>query len=263
MGSPGELTHVHEAIVVEVEDTNIVVADVEPGWREALSSCIRPADHHLSDDEIFMILNGGDDDAAVAELRVTKNVTLPMYCVWKSKYRGLDLEQLRNARRREQWRRHVSIAAVVVLATVMIGGTAIAIGRAVSSAFTPVAAAPSAPAESPRVPEPSVAAVEPPRVIKSIPPVASAPPRSSTPAAAPAADTGYRIQVRAAESDQEGQAIVEQLVARGYPAYLTRAMVGSKNVVRVRVGPFDTLTAAEEIATQLRSAGYEGVWIAR
>lgn len=269
MGSPGELTHVHEAIVVEIEEANIVVADVEPGWREALSSCIRPADHHLSDDEIFTILNGGDDDAAVAELRTAKNVTLPMYCVWKSKYRGLDLEQLRTARRREQWRRHASVAAVVLLAIMTVGGTAFAIGRAVFSTFTPIAAAPStpsvpsAPAESPRVAEPSAAVVEPPRVTKPTPRVETAPPRSLAVSAAAVADTGYRIQVRAAESDQEGQAIVDALLSKGYPAYLTRALVGSKSVIRVRVGPFDTLAAAEEIATQLRSAGYDGVWIAR
>ena len=77
------------------------------------------------------------------------------------------------------------------------------------------------------------------------------------------AETGYRIQVTAADTDQQGRAVVAQLASQGYPAYITRAVVGNKDVFRVRVGPFETLPAAEEIATQLRSAGYAGVWIAR
>ena len=43
----------------------------------------------------------------------------------------------------------------------------------------------------------------------------------------------------------------------------TRAVVGTKEVFRVRVGPFETLPEAEKIAAQLRSAGYAGAWIAR
>ena len=78
-----------------------------------------------------------------------------------------------------------------------------------------------------------------------------------------AAETGYRIQVTAADTDQQGRAVVAQLASRGYPAYMTRAVVGNKDLFRVRVGPFETLAAAEEMADRLQSAGYVGVWIAR
>jgi cell division protein FtsN len=44
---------------------------------------------------------------------------------------------------------------------------------------------------------------------------------------------------------------------------MTQAIVGNGEVFRVRVGPFDTLPAAEEMATRLRSDGYGGAWIAR
>jgi cell division protein FtsN len=44
---------------------------------------------------------------------------------------------------------------------------------------------------------------------------------------------------------------------------MTRAVVGNSDVFRVRIGPFDTLSAAEETATQLRSDGFGGAWIAR
>ena len=66
-------------------------------------------------------------------------------------------------------------------------------------------------------------------------------------------ETGYRIQVKAAESAREGREVVARLASQGYPAYMTRAVVGNSDVFRVRIGPFDTLTAAEETASQLRS----------
>lgn len=251
---------------MEVSETDGAVAEVEPGttWREALSAWVRPADRRVTDEEIFTILNGGTDDAAVAELCAAKGVTLPMYCLWKSKYRQLDLEQLRQARRSEQRRLHASIGAVVLIATLFTAGVTVGLGWAVSSAFGGLIGAPSA-STAQREPrqDPSSASEEPRPVIGSGSESSMADPPSLATAAASVTETGYRIQVTAAESDQEGRALVAQLAAKGYPAYMTRATVGNKSVVRVRVGPFDTLPAAEEVVDQLRSAGYEGVWIAR
>ena len=88
-------------------------------------------------------------------------------------------------------------------------------------------------------------------------------PQSRPRTQATTAETGYRIQVTAADTEQQGRDMVAQLVSAGYPAYMTAAVVGNKNVFRVRVGPFDSLPAAEKIAAQLRSGGYAGVWIAR
>jgi cell division septation protein DedD len=251
---------------VEVEETDSAAAASEPGttWREALSSCVTPADHRLSDEEIFTILNGERDDAVVAELWAARNVSLPMYCVWKSKYRQLDLEQLRNARRREQRRRHAVIGAAVIAATVFVVGIGGGLVWAVSSTFKGLTTVSSAATVKPqRTPHASSATVEPRPIIQRTSQSETANPRPVSVAVAPAAETGYRIQVTAAETEQEGRAAVAQLAAKGYRAYMTRVTVGSKNVVRVRVGPFDTALAAEEIATQLRSAGYQDVWIAR
>jgi len=263
LGSSRELTVIAQVSDVEVQETDSAVAEVEPGptWREALWACVHPADHHLSDEDIFTILNGEGDDAAVAELCATKGVTLPRYCVLKLKYRQLGLEQLRKARRREQRRRYTAVGAVALVATLLIAGIGVALVGAVTSTVKSVTAAPSA------------AEVEPERRHSpASPPVqtrtatvesARAKPRVSADPVAPITETGYRIQVTAAETDQEGRALVAQLASKGYPTYMTRATVGNRDVFRVRVGPFDTLPMAEEVAIQLRSAGYEGAWIAR
>jgi len=258
-------------VEVQVADS---VAEFEPGptWREALWACVQPADHHLSDEDIFEILNGEGDDAAVALLCDTKGVTLPMYCVLKLKYRQFGLEQLRKVRRREQWRRHAAIGAVALVATLFIAGIGVTLVGAVASSVKSVTAAPSlAEAEPERRLSPASPPVQTrtadvkareerqPSTLDS----ARAKPRSSPEAVAPIAETGYRIQVTAAETDQEGRALVAQLESKGYPTYMTRATVGNRDVFRVRVGPFDTLPMAEEVASQLRSAGYEGAWIAR
>ena len=248
---------------MEVQETDSAVAEVESGptWREALWDCVRTSDHRLSDQDIFTILNGEGDDAAVALLCDTKGVTLPMYCVLKLKYRQLGLEQLRKARRREQRRRYSAIGAVALVATLFIAGIGVALVGAVTSTVKGVALAPSA-AEAEPEPRPSPAS--PPvqtRAVALEP--ARAKPRLSADVAAPITETGYRIQVTAAETDEEGRALVAQLASKGYSAYMTRATVGNKDVFRVRVGPFETLPMAEEVALQLRSAGYEGAWIAR
>ena len=74
---------------------------------------------------------------------------------------------------------------------------------------------------------------------------------------------GYKIQVAAAPTLQEGHELLARLASGGYPAYLSRAIVSNTEVFRVRVGPFDTLPAAEEIASQLKRDGFIGAWIAR
>ena len=79
----------------------------------------------------------------------------------------------------------------------------------------------------------------------------------------PNVETGYRIQTTAEKSARDGRAAVTRLESKGYPAYMTQAVVGNSEVYRVRVGPFDTLAAAEEMAARLRSDGYGGAWIVR
>jgi cell division septation protein DedD len=284
--------------LAEVQDTDSAVAEVETvtTWRDALLAHLRPADHRISDEEIFAILNDADEGGSTAELCASSGVTLPMYCVWKSKYRQLGLDELRQARRREQRRRYTVIGLVLLAATLSIGGVVAGISWAVLSAIagssvTPPATAPVAsyredrPATAPTAPQivakPASEVVAKPAsqvVAKPASPIVApasrvvAPPASQSVASAPQerseadatiAETGYRIQVTAADSDQQGRAMVAKLTSAGYPAYTTRAVVGTREVFRVRVGPFETLPEAEKVAARLRSAGHAGVWIAR
>lgn len=246
-------------------DAEGAVAEVEPvtTWREALAARVRPSDHHISPEEIFAILNGWSDGDTAAERCAAAGVTVPMYCVWKSKYQQLGLDQLRKKRRNEHYRRHAVIGLVLLSAILLTGGTAASLVWAVSSTFTILGestlaipavesgnrqGAPSGGSATNLVQARAASAVD---------------PRSPADATAANAKPGYRIQVRAAESDREGRALVDRLTSQGYSAYMTRAVVGNSDVFRVRVGPFDTFSAAETIATRLRSDGYDGAWIAR
>src|SRR5918997_1007051 len=73
-------------------------------WTDVVFASVRPSDHHVTDDEIFAMLNAASDAETTAEMCASKGVTVPMYCVWKTKYRHLSLAELRTARRRELWR---------------------------------------------------------------------------------------------------------------------------------------------------------------
>ena len=245
-------------------DADGVIALVEPDttWRDALSAYLRPSDHYVSDEDIFAALNRGSEDMTAAELCAAIGVTVPMYCVWKSKYRQLDLDQLRQARRRELRRRYTAIGLALLAAVAFTGAIGASLVWAVSSTFAGRAesssAAPTLESDLKRTP--LSASLEP----NPVPaPARSATRQSPANVAAAIVETGYRIQVMAAETLAEGHAVVAGLASQGYPAYLTRAVVGNKDVFRVRIGPFDTLSAAEEIANQLRSAGYGGAWIAK
>ena len=251
---------------MEVQETGSAVAEVATGttWREALLARVWPADHRYSDEDIFAILKDGGDGHTAAELCAASGITVPMYCVWKSKYRQLDLDELRSARRREQRRRYSVIGLVILVATLFTGGIVVGLAWAVRSAFTGPTASPSATSTAAsNLPSRQSAPGEPrpdrPQATRTV----TVDPPSPSDGVTVTAETGYRIQVTAADTDQQGRAVVAQLASRGFPAYMTRAVVGNKDLFRVRVGPFETLAAAEEIAGRLRSAGYVDVWIAR
>ena len=258
---------------MEAEGADGAVAHVEPEttWREALSARLRPSDQHVSDEEIFAILNGGSEGVTAAELCEARGVTMPMYCVWKSKYRQLDLDQLSAARRREQRRHQTVVGLVLLTAVVVTGGVTVSLVWIVSSTFKVMAestlAIPPAGSEQPHRPITGGADSVPAR--SRAPQAATRdlraegktmPPATPTPTVV---ETGYRIQVTAEKNARDGRAAVALLDSRGYPAYMTQAVVGNSDVYRVRVGPFDTLAAAEEMATRLRSDGYGGAWIVR
>jgi cell division septation protein DedD len=254
-----------------IVEADLVPVEPRPTWRAALVARLRPDDHHVSDEDIFAILNGGCDGVSADDLCAARGVTLLMFCVWKSKYRRLDLQQLRQARRREQRRRHALIGGAALTVLLLTGGIGASLVWAVASTLTGAPASPAASAPPPR----ALRSVPAPVTTNSRPTPAGAPApaaalastavhRQPVAAATPAIfETGYRIQVTAAESESQGRAFVERLVSQGHSAYMVQALVGDREVFRVRVGPFDTLPAAQETATQLKSAGYGGVWIAR
>ena len=265
--------------IAEVQDTDsaalqagagtTLLEQVEPGttWREALLARLHPADHRISDEDIFAILNAEADGRTAAELCAESGVTVPMYCVWRSKYRQLGLDELRLTRRREQRRRYAAIGVMLLVATLSLGGIVVGLSWAVISALMDAPAASSAiAAAAPArdfVPVRVSVAAESPNVATPVSEIVKAEPHSRPEVEAPAAETGYRIQVATADSEQQGLAMVAKLVSAGYPAYITHAVVDNRNVIRVRVGPFETLPDASKTATDLRSAGYAGVWIAR
>ena len=211
-------------------------------WTDALVACLRPSGHHLSDDELFEILNAGSDAAAAAALLSAKGITRPMYFLWKSKYRHMNREELGKARRQEHWRARVLICLLIGIG--LSGGGVIVFGltRAVQGHSPGAAHAQSA--------------VTPPLQRDSLSEVPEAPGGASI------SETGYKIQIAAAPTVDQARVLVERLTAAGYEAYLSSAIVSAREVFRVRVGPFETLPAAEKIASQLRRDGYADAWIA-
>lgn len=257
----------HDEPLAEVQDTDSAAAQVETGptWREALLARLHPADHRISDEDIFAILNDDGEGQTAAERCAASGVTVPMYCVWKSKYRQLNIDELRHARRREQRRRYTVIGLTLLVATLSIGGIVVGLSWAMLSAFMGSSASPIATVAAVSDFTPARASVqsEPAIVAKPEPKSLAIDPQPRAEAETKIEEPGYRIQVTAADSEQQGRAMVARLTAAGYPAYMMRAAVDNKNVFRVRVGPFETLPEAEKIAGELRSAGYAGAWIAR
>jgi cell division septation protein DedD len=290
-GAPAQV----EAVTTEVETVTT--------WRDALLARLHPADHRISDEDIFAILNEEGDGQTAAELRAAHDVTVPMYCVWKAKYRQLSLEELRQARRREQRRRYTIAGVILLASTLSLGGIAVGLSWAMmsvlmgsASASSTIAAAASAldagskdPAPrtinagskgpAPRTidagskdperdagskdPERDAGSKDPERDAGSKDPAPRTPAPSRSVVEATAAETGYRIQVTTADTEQLARTAAAKLESAGYPAYVTHVVVNNNSLFRIRVGPFETLPAAEKTANELRAAGYAGVWIAR
>jgi cell division septation protein DedD len=247
---------------------SVVHVDRQTTWTDAALASIRPSDHHVSGDEIFEILNVGSDGETLADRCAAKAVTVPMYCVWKAKYRHLSLEELRKVRRREHWRARCLLGVLLAAAVLAIGGIVFGLARAAQmkitaaaepqSTVTSLPTTESAPAER-NAGSDSQPDRAPARATEATPVVHE----SSSTALAPTTEPGYKIQVAAAPTVEEGRVLVARLATAGYPAYLFRATVKDTEVFRVRVGPFDTLPAAEEIASRLKRDGFNGAWIAR
>jgi cell division septation protein DedD len=243
-------------------------------FTDTLMSYVGPRDHHISDDEIFVMLLGGDDAEATAELRRAKGVTFPTYCVWKQKYGRLFFDDFVKLRRKERQRHYAIVGAVAVAAVLAIGVPIVGVVLSTVAKTEQQPAASVLPSGTRRPPlvgyqaavgsNLAIVASQSPTAVSE--PVPSTEPQTAAdvPQATPSVDVpGYKIQVTAAPNMREGRAVVEQLTSAGYPAYISTAIVENREVIRVRVGPFETLAAAQEKASQLQTAGYKGAWISR
>lgn len=145
----------------------------------------------------------------------------------------------------------------------------------VSAAPTPADAAAEAPAPPPEDPaaikEPAGA---PSRTTKPEPPQGPAaaapatPPPAAPPVASPAPSepvgAGYAVQVAAVKVSADAEALVKQLTAKGYHAYLVPPeQPGSAGVYRVRVGKFADRATAEEVAKRLATEEHFKPWITK
>ena len=71
------------------------------------------------------------------------------------------------------------------------------------------------------------------------------------------------MQVAAAQSQDDAQALVRKLSDAGHQAYVLPVTVGAIAHFRVRVGPFDSEDEAGERARVLTRNGFPGAWVTR
>jgi cell division septation protein DedD len=75
--------------------------------------------------------------------------------------------------------------------------------------------------------------------------------------------SGYSVQVAAVPNPQEARTLSSELSRIGYSVYLTTATVKEVRYHRVRVGPFQTRQAAQQVAQRLETQGYKAPWITK
>ena len=233
-------------------------AERKTTWTGAVVARLRPRGHHLSDEEIFDVINAVGDRDVAADALAAKGITLPMYCLWKAKYRHLTLDEFRHTRRQEFWRARAKLGVLVTV--VILGGGGIVYGLARAAQWNS-----AVPADA-QLPVASTAPVTAPAPMPSSVPAVEPDTRFDPPSATsvePDAEPGYKIQVAAPTTVSEARLLVERLTEAGHSAYLLRATVGNQEVFRVRVGPFDSVVAAEKTAAELRRAGYPDAWITK
>ena len=122
---------------------------------------------------------------------------------------------------------------------------------------------PPAPAETTR---PAPAVKEP--VAPIAPQKPPAPPAAvaakTGPAATDPSGPGYAVQVGISETRREADQLANQLVAKGYPAFVVDPVKGTpKQIYRVRVGKYRNRKDAEEVLARLEKNEHFKPWIAR
>ena len=203
----------------------------------------------FSDEQIFTILRANEDEGVnTADVCAASGVTLPMYCLWKARYRHLTLPELRDRRRQE--RRHALLVRACLVTVVALGLAGVGLfvipdGRA-EPAASPVVIAP---AVRPTPPHPAPTGVSPAQKAQAAP--------------IGAADGQLAVQIAAEPDLQKARALVKRLETAGYSAYVLPTTVGALELFRVRVGPFESWRDAQDIVRLLERDGYAGTWIAK
>ena len=228
-------------------------------------------DGRFSDEQVFEVLREGEAGGqSTADLCAAHGITIPMYCVWKAKYRGLSLDELRAVRRTSVRRAQMRLAGVVVAVIGLFAagpGVWLVAGRDAQPAQDERAAAAAPPvsvsaSQVPATADVPAEPVPPPSPDVGRPP-APAPTSGPAPAPPPSPSPGYSVQVAAAQSLAEAQATVSALRDAGHEGYVLPITVGNVQHFRVRVGPFDSQREADERARALIGNGFPGAWVAR
>jgi cell division septation protein DedD len=94
-------------------------------------------------------------------------------------------------------------------------------------------------------------------------PAAATAPAQTTPAEAPDPATvlpasGYFVQVAAVSKQEDGEALVEALKKKDYPAFVA-APVPADKLFHVQVGPFIDIKDAEAMRARLIADGYSPI----
>lgn len=82
-------------------------------------------------------------------------------------------------------------------------------------------------------------------------------PASAVPA--PAAGSGYLLQVGAFPSGADAEALKAKLALQGFVANVQTVQIGDQTFHRVRLGPFRSATELESVQSRLASAGYKAI----
>jgi hypothetical protein len=230
----------------------------------------------IRDDHIFWVLRAAEEGRDPADLCAAIGATLPMFCVWRAKYGTLTLEELKSLRQAEAER--TTLRRLAVGAALVIGLAGVALIALLGGGPPPEDDLAEVP-ESHRIAEGAPMPAEPTsdhRAAAADPLASDARPALETPrtevpkpravvaaALVPVAHDGYSVQVAAMPDARLARQLVERLGAAGYAAYVVPTVVKDAEVFRVRVGPFESRTTADETAVRLVRDGYTGAWVAR
>ncbi len=228
-------------------------------WNAGASARVHSHDRRFSDEDILQILRAGEAGLKVADVCAAENIPAKTYYLWKVKYTGLTLSELRRRRLRERWYRRTAVvlAAVVVLGIGYVIVVELGPSAAEQSVSRPEGRNLRGDARAPA----GHASLE----SRGNQPVDIAAPATRVDAEdiRTADPDGYAIQVAAVSTLQDARNVVARLAAGGYAAYLTRTTAGQGEMYRVRVGPLESRQLAEETAHRLERDGHRGLWITK